>query len=111
MEVELPARASSSQAKARETPPPSPAAPATAASPAEDAPLLPGEGVVRRRAVRERFAARSLSFRRDVGHAASETFLLTRLTLTLLRYLGYPPPIPFPLPTLRFRSVATTSTW
>ncbi|XP_044441707.1 probable isoprenylcysteine alpha-carbonyl methylesterase ICMEL1 isoform X2 [Triticum aestivum] len=90
MEVELPARASSSQAKARETPPPSPAAsaPATAASPAEDAPLLPGEGVVRRRAVRERFAARSLSFRRDVGHAASETFLLTRLTLTLLRYLG-----------------------
>ncbi|KAM3192853.1 hypothetical protein ACQJBY_069811 [Aegilops geniculata] len=88
MEVELPARASSSQAKARETPPPSPAAPASAASPAEDAPLLPGEGVVRRRAVRERFAARSLSFRRDVGHAASETFLLTRLTLTLLRYLG-----------------------
>ncbi|XP_044960377.1 probable isoprenylcysteine alpha-carbonyl methylesterase ICMEL1 isoform X3 [Hordeum vulgare subsp. vulgare] len=90
MEVELPARASSSQAKAKETPPPSPAASAsaTAAPPAEDAPLLPGEGVVRRRAVRERFAARSLSFRRDVGHAASETFLLTRLTLSLLRYLG-----------------------
>ncbi|XP_048546943.1 probable isoprenylcysteine alpha-carbonyl methylesterase ICMEL1 isoform X3 [Triticum urartu] len=88
MEVELPARASSSQAKARETPPPSSAASATTASPAEDALLLPGEGVVRRRAVRERFAARSLSFRRDVGHAASETFLLTRLTLTLLRYLG-----------------------
>ncbi|KAI4967416.1 hypothetical protein ZWY2020_027817 [Hordeum vulgare] len=94
-----PARASSSQAKARETPPPSPAASAsaTAAPPAEDAPLLPGEGVVRRRAVRERFAARSLSFRRDVGHAASETFLLTRLTLSLLRYLVHPPPLPFPL--------------
>ncbi|XP_037497095.1 probable isoprenylcysteine alpha-carbonyl methylesterase ICMEL1 isoform X2 [Jatropha curcas] len=28
------------------------------------------------------------SFSRDVGHAASETFLLTRLTLKLLRYLG-----------------------
>ncbi|KAL5723500.1 putative isoprenylcysteine alpha-carbonyl methylesterase icmel1 [Ranunculus cassubicifolius] len=30
----------------------------------------------------------SNSFRRDVGHAAAETFLLTRLTFTLLRYLG-----------------------
>lgn len=28
------------------------------------------------------------SFRDDVGHAAAETFLLTRLTLKLLRYLG-----------------------
>ncbi|KAJ0985809.1 hypothetical protein J5N97_004165 [Dioscorea zingiberensis] len=28
------------------------------------------------------------SFRREVGHAAAETFLLTRLTLILLRYLG-----------------------
>ncbi|KAJ6838715.1 putative isoprenylcysteine alpha-carbonyl methylesterase ICMEL1 [Iris pallida] len=38
----------------------------------------------------ERFdlGRRSPSFRRDVGHAAAETFLLTRLTLILLRYLG-----------------------
>eukprot|EP00252_Welwitschia_mirabilis_P003011 TRINITY_DN13054_c0_g1_i1.p1 TRINITY_DN13054_c0_g1~~TRINITY_DN13054_c0_g1_i1.p1 ORF type:complete len:464 (-),score=73.45 TRINITY_DN13054_c0_g1_i1:359-1750(-) len=28
------------------------------------------------------------SFREDVGHAAAETFLLTRLTFQLLRYLG-----------------------
>ncbi|KAK8914094.1 Isoprenylcysteine alpha-carbonyl methylesterase ICME [Platanthera zijinensis] len=28
------------------------------------------------------------SFSREVGHAAAETYLLTRLTLTLLRYLG-----------------------
>lgn len=33
--------------------------------------------------------SRRRSFRRDVGHAAAETFLLTRLTLILLRYLGY----------------------
>ncbi|KAH7650985.1 prenylcysteine alpha-carboxyl methylesterase protein [Dioscorea alata] len=32
--------------------------------------------------------SRRRSFRRDVGHAAAETFLLTRLTLILLRYLG-----------------------
>ncbi|KAF9626047.1 hypothetical protein IFM89_030715 [Coptis chinensis] len=32
--------------------------------------------------------SRQQSFRRDVGHAAAETFLLTRLTFTLLRYLG-----------------------
>ncbi|XP_065854609.1 probable isoprenylcysteine alpha-carbonyl methylesterase ICMEL2 [Euphorbia lathyris] len=31
---------------------------------------------------------RQQSFGRDIGHAASETFLLTRLTITLLRYLG-----------------------
>lgn len=29
------------------------------------------------------------SLTRDVGHAAAETFLLTRLSLKLLRYLGY----------------------
>lgn len=29
------------------------------------------------------------SFSRDVGHAVAETFLLTRLSLKLLRYLGY----------------------
>ncbi|XP_042507246.1 isoprenylcysteine alpha-carbonyl methylesterase ICME-like [Macadamia integrifolia] len=31
---------------------------------------------------------RRYSLRRDVGHAASETFLLTRLSFKLLRYLG-----------------------
>jgi len=84
MEAELRARAASPPAKDKETPPPSPAA----ASPAEDASLLPGDGVVRRRAMRERLAQRTVSFRRDVGHAAAETFLLTRLAFTLLRYLG-----------------------
>ncbi|GFY84822.1 prenylcysteine methylesterase [Actinidia rufa] len=28
------------------------------------------------------------SFSRDIGHAASETYLVTRLTIKLLRYLG-----------------------
>ncbi|CAA6665486.1 unnamed protein product [Spirodela intermedia] len=32
--------------------------------------------------------SRGASFRREVGHAAAETYLVTRLTLTLLRYLG-----------------------
>ncbi|CAL9181289.1 unnamed protein product, partial [Musa hybrid cultivar] len=32
--------------------------------------------------------SRGRSFSRDVGHAAAETFLLTRLAITLLRYLG-----------------------
>ncbi|KAJ6402643.1 ISOPRENYLCYSTEINE ALPHA-CARBONYL METHYLESTERASE ICMEL2-RELATED [Salix viminalis] len=31
---------------------------------------------------------RHQSFSRDIGHAAAETYLLTRLTITLLRYLG-----------------------
>ncbi|ERN11275.1 isoprenylcysteine alpha-carbonyl methylesterase ICME [Amborella trichopoda] len=31
---------------------------------------------------------RQQSFRQDVGHAAAETYLVTRLTFTLLRYLG-----------------------
>ncbi|XP_021888005.1 isoprenylcysteine alpha-carbonyl methylesterase ICME [Carica papaya] len=31
---------------------------------------------------------RQQSFSRDIGHAAAETFLLTRLTFKLLRYLG-----------------------
>ncbi|KAJ9147392.1 hypothetical protein P3X46_029558 [Hevea brasiliensis] len=31
---------------------------------------------------------RQQSFGQDIGHAASETYLLTRLTITLLRYLG-----------------------
>ena len=85
MKVELAARTSQT-GKAEETPPPSPAA-AAAPSAAEDAPLLP-DGGVRRRAGCGRFA-RSGSFRREVGRAAAETFLLTRLTLILLRYLGY----------------------
>ncbi|KAI0488545.1 hypothetical protein KFK09_028381 [Dendrobium nobile] len=49
----------------------------------------------RRRAVSESQIAylslpptRRRSFSRDVGHAAAETYLLTRLTLILLRYLG-----------------------
>ncbi|KAE8023032.1 hypothetical protein FH972_008784 [Carpinus fangiana] len=33
-------------------------------------------------------SARSQSFGNDVGHAAAETFLVTRLSLKLLRYLG-----------------------
>ena len=70
-----------------ETPPPSPSA-AAASPPVEDAPLLPDAGV-RRRPACGRFAQRSGSFRREVGRAAAETFLLTRLTLILLRYLGY----------------------
>lgn len=32
--------------------------------------------------------SRRASFRREVRHAAAETYLVTRLTLTLLRYLG-----------------------
>ncbi|PAN22443.1 hypothetical protein PAHAL_4G020500 [Panicum hallii] len=85
MKVEL-AAGTSQTGKAEETPPPSPAA-AAAPSAAEDAPLLP-DGGVRRRAGCGRFAQRSGSFRREVGRAAAETFLLTRLTLILLRYLG-----------------------
>lgn len=33
-------------------------------------------------------STRRQSFGRDVGHAAAETFLVTRLSLKLLRYLG-----------------------
>jgi hypothetical protein len=29
------------------------------------------------------------SFSRDIGHAAAETYLVTSLSFTLLRYLGY----------------------
>jgi prenylcysteine alpha-carboxyl methylesterase len=86
MEIEAAARTSFHPGKA-ETPPASPAA-AAASSAAEGVPLLPDEGV-RRRAGIGRFAQRSGSFRREVGRAAAETFLLTRLTLILLRYLGY----------------------
>ncbi|XP_061359749.1 isoprenylcysteine alpha-carbonyl methylesterase ICME-like [Gastrolobium bilobum] len=32
--------------------------------------------------------ARQSSFRKDIGHVASETYLITRLAFTLLRYLG-----------------------
>ncbi|KAJ1260960.1 hypothetical protein BS78_10G271400 [Paspalum vaginatum] len=85
MKVEL-AAPTSQTGKAEETPPPSPAASA-APSAAEDAPLL-HDGGVRRRPGCGRFAQRSGSFRREVGRAAAETFLLTRLTLILLRYLG-----------------------
>lgn len=87
MKVELAARTSHTSKAGEETPPPSPSS-AAASPPAEDAPLLPDAGV-RRRPACGRFAQRSGSFRREVGRAAAETFLLTRLTLILLRYLGY----------------------
>ncbi|KAK6279705.1 hypothetical protein POUND7_019972 [Theobroma cacao] len=32
---------------------------------------------------------RQPSFSREIGHAAAETYLVTRLSFTLLRYLGY----------------------
>lgn len=86
MKVELAARTSHTSKAGEETPPPSPSS-AAASPPAEDAPLLPDAGV-RRRPACGRFAQRSGSFRREVGRAAAETFLLTRLTLILLRYLG-----------------------
>ncbi|CAN6176846.1 unnamed protein product [Urochloa humidicola] len=86
MRVELAARTSPTIGKAEETPLSSPAAVAVP-SVAEDAPLL-SDGGVRRRPGSGRFAQRSGSFRREVGRAAAETFLLTRLTLILLRYLG-----------------------
>jgi len=87
MKVELTARTSQTSKAGEETPPPSPSASA-ASPPAEDAPLLPDAGV-RRRPACGRFSQRSGSFRREVSRAAAETFLLTRLTLILLRYLGY----------------------
>ncbi|CAN6215686.1 unnamed protein product [Urochloa humidicola] len=86
MRMELAGRTSQTTGKAEETPPPSPAAVAVSSA-AEDAPLLP-DGGVRRRPGSGRFAQRSGSFRREVGRAAAETYLLTRLTLILLRYLG-----------------------
>ena len=33
--------------------------------------------------------SRRQSFSRDIGHAAAETYLVTRLSFKLLRYLGY----------------------
>nr|CAD1831229.1 unnamed protein product [Ananas comosus var. bracteatus] len=66
--------------------------PRAASDGAAGAAAAAGGGGVRRRAVSEPClparAARSRSFGRDVGHAAAETFLLTRLALILLRYLG-----------------------
>ncbi|XP_021604789.1 probable isoprenylcysteine alpha-carbonyl methylesterase ICMEL2 isoform X2 [Manihot esculenta] len=67
-----------------------------------DAPLLSrdlssnnGHGTAKHKPRRRAAAAgklskpkRQQSFSRDIGHAASETYLLTRLTFTLLRYLG-----------------------
>ncbi|XP_062216518.1 probable isoprenylcysteine alpha-carbonyl methylesterase ICMEL2 isoform X2 [Phragmites australis] len=48
------------------------------ASPVQSASPRPGGGLRRQ----------SSSFRDDVGHAASETYLVSRLAFTLLRYLG-----------------------
>ncbi|XP_025882139.1 probable isoprenylcysteine alpha-carbonyl methylesterase ICMEL1 isoform X1 [Oryza sativa Japonica Group] len=90
MQVELADRAAARPSETGEAPPSSPAAAAAASAAAEDAPLLPGGGggVRRRVVVSERFRQRSGSFRREVRRAAEETYLLTRLTLILLRYLG-----------------------
>ncbi|WVZ14098.1 hypothetical protein V8G54_011664 [Vigna mungo] len=33
--------------------------------------------------------ARQESLRRNIGHVAAETYLITRLAITLLRYLGF----------------------
>nr|CAB3473711.1 unnamed protein product [Digitaria exilis] len=49
-------------------------------SPVQSASSPPRPGTLRRQ---------SSSFREDVGHAASETYLVSRLTFTLLQYLGY----------------------
>ncbi|XP_038983002.1 probable isoprenylcysteine alpha-carbonyl methylesterase ICMEL1 [Phoenix dactylifera] len=50
----------------------------------------PSSGGSRRRraAIDSSSASRLPSFRQDVEHAAAETYLITRLALTLLRYLG-----------------------
>nr|CAB3477737.1 unnamed protein product [Digitaria exilis] len=48
-------------------------------SPVQSASSPPRPGTLRRQ---------SSSFREDVGHAASETYLVSRLTFTLLQYLG-----------------------
>jgi prenylcysteine alpha-carboxyl methylesterase len=59
----------------------------------ETTPLFPTNGGIRRRTASESSISSHImsprrSFGREVQHAAEETFLLTRLTLTLLRYLG-----------------------
>ncbi|KAF3337547.1 putative isoprenylcysteine alpha-carbonyl methylesterase ICMEL1 [Carex littledalei] len=59
----------------------------------ESTPLFPTNGGIRRRAASESSVSGCImsprrSFGSEVQHAAEETFLLTRLTLTLLRYLG-----------------------
>ncbi|XP_078170204.1 putative isoprenylcysteine alpha-carbonyl methylesterase ICMEL1 isoform X2 [Carex rostrata] len=59
----------------------------------ESTPLFPTNGGIRRRTASEssfsgRIMPRRRSFGREVQRAAEETFLLTRLTLILLRYLG-----------------------
>lgn len=43
----------------------------------------------RRSASRPSQPVRRQSFSRDIGHAAAETYLVTRLSFKLLRYLGY----------------------
>lgn len=110
MQVELADRAAARPSETGEAPPSSPAAAAAASAAAEDAPLLPGGGggVRRRVVVSERFRQRSGSFRREVRRAAEETYLLTRLTLILLRYLGYSP-IPFLIVLLYYRAAITST--
>ena len=50
------------------------------------------KGKVRRRVMGKSSApqiCRQQSFGRDIGHAAAETYLITRLSFDLLGYLGY----------------------
>lgn len=59
----------------------------------ETMPLFTPDGGIRRRSASDSSVSGHImsprrSFGREVQHAAEETFLLTRLTLTLLRYLG-----------------------
>ncbi|XXG83942.1 hypothetical protein AAC387_Pa10g1578 [Persea americana] len=55
-------------------------------------PSAPTNQQIRRRAASDTslptLRSRQRSFRRDVGHAAAETYMLTGLTFKLLRYLG-----------------------
>ncbi|XP_064968877.1 probable isoprenylcysteine alpha-carbonyl methylesterase ICMEL1 [Musa acuminata AAA Group] len=105
MSLELHPHAPSPQYDEEEKASPSSSSSSSASSPAaEDArPFLRrsasaagGGGRSRRRRTVSEPSLRSLSshtsrgrsFGRDVGHAAAETFLLTRLAITLLRYLG-----------------------
>lgn len=51
---------------------------------------LPNPPAARRKtAAKSSSLCRSNSLSRDIGHAATETYLITRLAFTLLRYLGY----------------------
>ncbi|KAJ4809838.1 Alpha/beta-Hydrolases superfamily protein [Rhynchospora pubera] len=87
MQIQLPTREAEEEKEKASSPSD------VASSNSESEPLFPTNGGIRRRAPGEsslsgRVMSRRRSFGRDVQHAAEETFLLTRLTLILLRYLG-----------------------